>query len=239
MWTPECPTSCKRETCLRMGTNCSPPGKVEPLDTSGLARAFIFSRSLIVRRDLLEGDLGLTKSKEHMLRGHQPIDVCVKKRVCVVGKLPRIGGVLFNWSFFAAFMKITVMDNGQIPQERLQDSPTTCRCHPIDPLPLMGRRPSTKQKLKDSPLWINGNGFCCWFRLYHEYRNQPTKPWNMGITNPYPAWHIWVLWWFGSRCLECYDTIQAIELLMEMRKWYPNGTHTFLGSVGNTNTYNI
>ena len=110
---------------------------------------------------------------------------------------------------------------------------------PIDPLPLMGRRPSTKQKLKDSPLWINGNGFCCWFRLYHEYRNQPTKPWNMGITNPYPAWHIWVLWWFGSRCLECYDTIQAIELLMEMRKWYPNGTHTFLGSVGNTNTYNI
>lgn len=103
MWTPECPTSCKRETCLRMGTNCSPPGKVEPLDTSGLARAFIFSRSLIVRRDLLEGDLGLTKSKEHMLRGHQPIDVCVKKRVCVVGKLPRIGGVLFNWSFFAAW----------------------------------------------------------------------------------------------------------------------------------------
>ena len=108
-----------------------------------------------------------------MLSSHQSIDVCVKKRVCVVGKLPRIGRVLFNWSFFAAFMKITVMDNGQIPQERLQDSPTTCRCHPIDPLPFMGRRPSTKQKLKDGPLWINGNGFWGWFRLYHEDRNQP------------------------------------------------------------------
>ena len=28
--------------------------------------------------------------------------------------------------------------------------------------------------------------------------------------------HVSTAWWFGSRCLECYDTVQVKELLMEM-----------------------